>query len=742
MIEQPTDNAAAAVPDAEFRTSALQLASCLASASALTMMRDAMWDSPRFDHAFDTASAPMQLVDGNGVYRRVNQAFADFIGYETDQLVGKHWREFTHVLDRDKGHQDASCGFADHHDEANRHEVKRYVRSDGKVVWGSLIMVPVDDGESGFHLTQIVDVSPQIAVIERAVEAQHDVQDAAEQPGERAMPMPDPVLRLNPDAVVLDCNAAAESLFAAALVGRRFDDVLEANSRARVRMMIDNAVSDARSQRIDRVRLQIPSASDERWYTVRVVPELAAGSQAAVHLVLSDMTQHVHDERRLTALALTDPLTGIANRAATYDRLDRALLRLKRDADSGVAVLAIDIDRFKTLNDVYGHGFGDATLAQFAEQASAAVRENDTVGRIGGDEFVVVLESVESVDAAHQTAERICGLLNPFTASVGDGPSADVTISVGMAWTSEAVDAPSLVAAADEHLRLAKRNGRGRLWTAHGSSDVSPKSGHVTRSRLIGELQHAIDNEEFVLHYQPLVDRDDQLVAVEALVRWQHPERGLVAPDTFVPVLIETGQIAVVGTWVMRTAIDQVASWREEHRSDLRLNINASAGEIGRVEYRRALQENVSLSGIEPGVVNVELTEQALSGSAVSESAMEELSSFGVNLVLDDFGTGISSLTHLRTASLAGVKIDRSFVSNTLAGDVDRRIVSGVTRLAHEVGVEVTAEGVETEEQSDWIRSVGCDYLQGYYFSRPLSTAAMSEVMRGATTLGPTPSMP
>lgn len=286
----------------------------------------------------------------------------------------------------------------------------------------------------------------------------------------------------------------------------------------------------------------------------------------------------------------------------------------------GVAVLAIDVNNFTSMNDMYGHAFGDAALVQFAKRASSAIRDLDTVGRVGGDEFLVILEDTGSAIDAREAAERIDALLNPFVAEVADTSVVEVSISMGMVWTSEPVDAASLSAVADERLLLAKRSGRGRLWLpddAHVDVALDAAS-HLLRRELIGELRQAIDGDQFVLHYQPLVDRENALAGVEALIRWEHPTRGLMLPDTFVPLLIETGQIATVGTWVMETAIAQVARWRRSTGSSVRLNINASAGEIARAEYRRALRDTIERVDVDPEIVNVELTEQALSGSAVS----------------------------------------------------------------------------------------------------------------------------
>lgn len=717
------------VEDFTFRTS--QLATILSDVRGL--VDASVLGSPDFDRIFDASPTALQLVAADGSFRRVNPAFAAFLGRDMAEVLELTMRDVVHELDQDDG--DPLLGRHPTAGEAAAQHLCRYVRRDGEVVWAWLVMSEPVDGldDVPVRLGQIVDVTSQLDVIGRSIAARQEIADRKAWYRSLVLPGADPVMRIRGDGIVVKANDAAMELFAFdPTSAHHLDELVSPAASTRLRSMIAAAVAEGSSHSLEPHHLRIGGGDDKRWFVIRVVPDLGPEAGGTVHLVFGDVTGGVESERRLTELALTDPLTGIANRAAVQDRLDHSMKRLRRQSDSGVAVVAIDIDNFKALNDVYGHAFGDTVLVQFAHAANGVIRELDTIGRLGGDEFLVILEDTASLAHARQAAERLAIALNPFVSDVEGMPPVEVSTSLGMAWTSEPVDASWLIAAADERLMLAKRSGRGRLWLPDDlEADVAVNTGKVSRRDLILELRRAIDDHEFVLQYQPLVDRDDELFAVEALVRWQHPDRGLLPPDTFVPLLIETGQIATVGTWVMETSIAQVAKWRNESGSSVRININASAGEIARPEYRRALMATLDREGVEPGAVNVELTEQALAGGAVSQMAMHELTESGVNLVLDDFGTGISSLAHLRTMSLSGVKIDRTFVSDTRHGDIDRRIVRGVTQLAHEVGVEVTAEGVETEEQSDWIRSIGCDYLQGYFFGRPAWSEEIAELAMG-----------
>jgi diguanylate cyclase (GGDEF)-like protein/PAS domain S-box-containing protein len=725
----------------EFTFRTAQLAIALSATQAMLDGRSI--DAVGVDQLFESSSTAMYLVGSDATVERANQAFAEFVGRTIDDVVGQSIRGVLHELDCE--HDDPLIGRSgESRSNGTIETLCRFVRPDGEVVWGWLTIAEVESShsaESGVvvsRLAQVVDVTTQIDVIGRAIAARQELVDREARYRSLVLPGDDPVLRVTADGVVIDANDAARLTFDFGdVTEHRIDELVPPAARTRLREMIAAAVRDGSSQQLERQRLRIEGSTDKRWFVIRVVPELSVRQGGSVHLVFGDVTGGVESERRLTEMALTDPLTGIANRAAVQDRLDHALKRLKRRRESGVAVVAIDIDNFKAMNDVYGHAFGDGALVQFARKATDAIRDLDTVGRLGGDEFLVILEDTGSSADARLAVERLADALNPFVADIDGVSSVEVSTSMGMAWTSEPVDASSLIAIADERLMLAKRSGRGRLWLPDDAdADVAGTSGRVSRRDLILELRAAIDDEQFVLHYQPLVDRDDTVVAVEALIRWQHPHRGLLPPDSFVPLLIETGQMATVGTWVMEHAIAQIADWRTRLNSAIRLNINASAGEIARPEYRRALHDTLDRERVEPNAVYVELTEQALSGGAVSEQALEDLTNTGVNLVLDDFGTGISSLSHLRAVALSGVKIDRSFVSDTRHGDIDRRIVRGVTQLAHEVGVEVTAEGVETAEQSEWIRAIGCDYLQGYYFGRPVGADDIAGLVTGRKKIG------
>jgi EAL domain-containing protein (putative c-di-GMP-specific phosphodiesterase class I) len=296
--------------------------------------------------------------------------------------------------------------------------------------------------------------------------------------------------------------------------------------------------------------------------------------------------------------------------------------------------------------------------------------------------------------------------------------SVRITASVGIAWTDRRVTTDEFVARSRRALAEAKRRGRARAWLEQSSDgEASPRGGPT-----MAELNAALRREEFELVYQPIVSAlDGRTRAVEALLRWRHPEHGLLAPNRFLGWLLENGQIGPVGQWVVRTSISQLGHWKRSHPAlcDLALHVNLTAAELALPELPALLRNEIELAEIDPAAVCIEVTEQALSGVMVSPSTLTQVADVGVRIVLDDFGTGISSLSHLRTKPLHGIKVDRSFVVGAENDPNERSIVEGVVAIAAGLGIETTAEGVETSEQAQWLTDLGCTFLQGYHFARP-----------------------
>lgn len=422
-------------------------------------------------------------------------------------------------------------------------------------------------------------------------------------------------------------------------------------------------------------------------------------------------------EVQLSHQALHDPLTGLANRALLMERLAQALARTER-RPSSVAVLFLDIDRFKTINDNFGHEVGDSVLACIGDRLRKALRPEDMASRFGGDEFVVLCEDLEDDRHVVTIAERIGrSISEPISLEAGE---VVVTTSIGIAAARGIGDRPEvLLRDADAAVYRAKERGRDRFEFF----DQRMRARLLRRSRRESELRHAIDAGELRLYYQPLVVVDDLRVGrVEALVRWEHPRLGLLLPREFIPVAEETGFIVDLGSWVLREACCQTVRW--EHASpdqrSISIAVNVSPRQLDHPDFEDTVWQVLEETGVEPKNLWFEITETAFMDPARPVLEMlGRLRERGIHLAIDDFGTGFSSLSHLRQFRIDELKVDQTFVQGLDRDGEDSSIVAAVVNLAHNLGLSAVAEGVETAEQSRRVQLVGCDLAQGFYFAAP-----------------------
>lgn len=439
--------------------------------------------------------------------------------------------------------------------------------------------------------------------------------------------------------------------------------------------------------------------------------------QAVAH-VLAGAIHSSRAQRDLAHQALHDPLTGLPNRALLLDRLALALARVSRQS-STVAVLFLDVDRFKVINDSLGHSVGDELLIAVAARLEGVLRPSDTVGRFGGDEFVIVAESVADQDEAVALAERIThAVTRPVQLGGRDVP---VTISIGVVVAAAGDDAESLLRDADAAMYRAKERGRAR----HAVFDHSMRLQVMERLETEAALRLAIDAGELRLAFQPEVSlRDGSIVAVEALVRWQHPQRGLLLPEHFMSLAEETGLDVPLGRWVLDNACS--IAQRDQAMRDTLLWVNLSARELTQPDLPQAVAAALLKSGRLPDMLGIEITEAVMMEDAEAVgSALHELRALGVHLAIDDFGTGFSSLSYLRRFPVSVLKIDRSFVAGLLTDPEDAAIVHAVIGLGHSLGLRVVAEGVESEAQMEALAALSCDIGQGFHFARPGTRAAL-----------------
>ena len=421
-------------------------------------------------------------------------------------------------------------------------------------------------------------------------------------------------------------------------------------------------------------------------------------------------------EDKLRMQANYDALTKLPNRTLFMDRLSHALSRGHRD-NSRVAVLFLDLDRFKKVNDTLGHTAGDRLLQEAARRLTSCVRETDTVARLGGDEFTVILPDLYNPHKTERVARKILEcLVEPF---VIDGAEMLVTGSIGITvFPDDGEDAETLLKNADTAMYKGKEGGRNtfRFFTAKMNAEA------LEYLEMENALRHAIERKEFVLHYQPIIDlKTGRVTSAEALLRWNHPERGLVAPNEFVSLAEETGMIVPIGEWVLRTACEQMNVWRNVGLSSVHLSVNVSARQSRDAAFKDMIKGVLKETGADPKSITLEITESLfMEYEDDALTILHELRDMGINLSLDDFGTGYSSLGYLKRFPVNILKIDRSFVVDIGKDTESQGLVEAIIAMARSQNMKVIAEGAETEEQVAFLRSRECDEVQGFYFSQAL----------------------
>jgi diguanylate cyclase (GGDEF)-like protein/PAS domain S-box-containing protein len=471
----------------------------------------------------------------------------------------------------------------------------------------------------------------------------------------------------------------------------------------------------------------------EMWATLATNPIFDAdGSYLGALALVSDITEHKQSAELIWHQANYDTLTALPNRNMFQDRLAHEMKKAKRDG-LFLALLFIDLDQFKEINDRFGHEMGDALLVESARRIAACVRASDTLARLGGDEFVVILPGLDSVNNAERVAQQIIAALNrPFLLG---GTTGSVSASIGIALhPSDASDPEHLLRNADQAMYAAKNGGRNRY--SYFTPDMQAAA--QLRMRLARDLQMAVANKQFELHYQPIVNlHTGAIERAEALLRWRHPERGMLNPADFIGSAEATGIILEIGDWVFRNAADQAKRWQEELGRPFQISVNQSPVQFrSGPDFFEEWMRYVERLQLAPRSIVIEITERLLlddGGPAIER--LRQFRSMGLQVALDDFGTGHSVLAHLKNFDIDYLKIDRSFVMD-LAGDSgDLALCEGIIVMAHKLGLKVVAEGVETQAQLDLLQAAGCDYAQGYYYAHPMPAAQLGAMARGPARL-------
>ena len=453
-----------------------------------------------------------------------------------------------------------------------------------------------------------------------------------------------------------------------------------------------------------------------------------AGTELQLRQLLSDREVR---EQRLRHESVHDPLTGLPNRTLFMRRLSDATHRARRGQDGLFAVLFLDVDGFKLVNDSMGHHVGDEMLVAIARRLEGCVRGGDIVARLGGDEFAILLERILDVRDAAMVAERVQEALQA-PLSIG-GYEHATSASIGVALSTGASEQPEYVLrSADIAMYRAKNTGRGR----YEMFDRAMHAEALTRLQIETDLRHAFDRDEFFLHYQPIVClREGRIIGAEALIRWRHFERGVVSPATFIPVAEDTGLVVPLGRWVLREACRQAREWQSRLTAgqQFALSVNLSVREFAQPDLVRTVAAILEETGLAAADLRVEITESAIIGQKhPAIETVEQLRALGVAIHLDDFGTGYSALSYLHRLPLDAVKVDRAFTSSIDLEERPLHVVKAIISLAHAIGLEVVAEGVTNLRQLELLRDMGCDMAQGFVFSRPCSIDEMDALLADA----------
>jgi diguanylate cyclase (GGDEF)-like protein/PAS domain S-box-containing protein len=549
------------------------------------------------------------------------------------------------------------------------------------------------------------------------------------------------LVELSPEAIIVQsdekivyANYAAANLFGAAsaetLLGLAVADFVHPdhheNFRAHERHLRGNQQSDLKAERFVRLDGQVRDVEV-------VMASVTYGGKLATQILTRDITERRRAEDQLLHDAFHDSLTGLPNRALFIDHLKLAVTHCRRRKGYLFAVLFIDLDRFKVINDSLGHMVGDELLIAIAHRLEICLRDGDTIARLGGDEFTILLDGIKDYGDAQRVAERVQELLEqPFGLS---GRELFVTASIGIRYSSGGDEQPEdLLRDADTAMYSAKALGKAQ----YQEFDARMHSQALTLLQIESDLRRAIDRQEFQVNYQPIVSLESgRIRGFEALVRWRHPERGLIAPSDFIPIAEETGLIIPIGRWVLKQACLQMRKWQDALpiTRQMKISVNLSCKQFMQPTIVRQVLETLLETGLDPTSLKLEITESVMMERGdYAMDVLDQLSKAGVELSLDDFGTGYSSLSYIQHFPVTALKIDQSFIKR-IGGEQNGEIVRAVISLAQNLGLEVVAEGIETVLQLDLLKALGCAQGQGYYFSEAVgeesATALIQREERG-----------
>ena len=676
----------------------------------------------RFRRSFDDAAIGMALVGTDGRFLRTNRSLCNMLGYREVELLGKTFQDITHPDDLDADLDQVRRTLLG---EIRTYQMeKRYFHKEGHVVWAllSVSMVHDEEGEPLYFVSQIQDISERKRAEQKIRAAEQRYRTLVEQiPAVTYIdPVDDPETSLYTSPQIEQMLGYTPQEWQNE---KLWPKRLHPDDRERILAADKRFEAGGGEPFREEYRLLAKDDSVVWVHEEAVLVRDEAGEPLYWQGVFYDLTERKALEERLHYQAFHDYLTDLPNRQLFMDRLGQALRRTRRWHHQ-VAVLFMDLDGFKVVNDSLGHEAGDALLTLVAQRLRRCLRPEDTLARFGGDEFVMLIDAVDDPAQAVRVAERITEeLRRPF---IMEGRDLYALASIGISLSDARTHEPDdLLREADTAMYRAKDTG----WDFRVFNPVMYERA-FSRLEVENDLRRAIEQEEFVIHYQPIVDlQTGELWGMEALVRWDHPERGLLEPSEFVPLAEESGLVIPMGEQVLREACFRAKEWQEENPRipPLVMSVNLSASQLSRLDLAETVERVLGETGLEGSCLILDVTETVYVKVLAGNTAMfDRLRGLGVRFSIDDFGTGYSSLSYLKRLPADVIKIDQSFVKG-LGKDVeDTAVVRMIIELAHTLSLEVIAEGVETEEQATLLKEMGCDFAQGYHFSKPLPPEAAS----------------
>lgn len=673
------------------------------------MLRELNHERTLFRQTFDQAAVGMAQLGMDGKWSKVNRKLCEITGYSEAELLALSFHGVTHPDDLARD-SDALRNLFTRNAEIYETEI-RYIHKDGNIFWIALTVSIVRkvDGTPEYGISIISDIQARKDAEKIALASQAHFQSLFEQ-------MPEGVLLIDANVQVIAHNHEALRQLeysSEELLGLHVWDFEAIDDEAAVARRVQKIQQFGRDDFESRYRTRSGRMLDVN-VSVRLV--LLPDGRPVFQTLFRDITEQKQIAKKIEYLAYHDPLTGLANRRLLEDRIDHAISSAAR-RNANVAVCYLDIDHFKDVNDSLGHQAGDQLLQMVAVRLMACIRAEDTLARAGGDEFTFMLNDIADVENAGSIAQKIIHEISkPFT--IGN-EEIRITPSIGISvCPQDGRDSETLLKNADSALYQAKQSGRAtyRFYT----EALHEKA--MERMKIERLLHKAIEHGEFELYYQSQVDlQSKQIVGCEALIRWNHPGMGQVSPAQFIPIAEHSNLIFEIGAWVMHQACRQARVWQDQGLN-LKVSFNVSARQfLQPAKLLQELRSALTVSGVNPLLMEMELTESLLLDPHGMEKVLDEIRALGISLALDDFGTGYSSLSYLRRFPIHILKIDKSFVSDIDRDANDAEMVKTIIGMAHNLHMNLVAEGVETAGQASMLAAEGCQVAQGYYFSRPVA---------------------